>query len=657
MKSLLRLLTGRADAAAATASADPPIDELIAAGQRLEDAGQHDRALEHYRRAVARYPQNAALHLNFGNAYNALGNKAAALASFQRAVELDPRNGAAQMNLGNALLAARDFPLAEQAYRAVLTVRPDWTEAQVGLACVLEERGSMEEAVAAYRRALTLNAGHVGAAHNLAPLLMQMGRGDEGRQTLRDCLQHMPGSPNLLQVLSDFERDAGNLEEAVALLDEMVRSSPELTSAQSIRLMALNYLPHLDERSIREAHREFGRFLEARITPERLLPRPILTGRPLRIGYVSPDFRRHAVANFLMPVLRHHDRETFEVFCYPIGDAPEDAVTAWFKTLTDGWRAAVTPLTHPIWTDEALAAVVQQDRIDVLVDLTGHTAGNLITLFARKPAPVQISWLGYPESNGLSRMDFRICDAVTDPAGPAGDLAQGLLHLPDTQWCYQSLLQLQMPAPGPLPRRVRGYWTFASLNNGRKINRQALEAWAAVLHVFPDSRLRLYRMQTPDTEAWALRILTGCGIARERIVIVHELPDREYLASFRDADIALDSFPYNGTTTTCETLLSGLPILSVRGQRSVSRVGMSLLGSMGLADWIAESPQDLVSVAQRQLQNPERVEHLRIELPERMRSSVLMDGARFTRNFEAQLLRAWYARQGSLPATPDIKTS
>ena len=650
MKSLLRLLKGLGTSQAATPSPPgPQIDDLIAVGQRLEDEGHKDRALEHFHHILTRYPQSADAHLNCGNVQSALGNKAGALVSFQRAVELDSRNAAAQLNLGNAWLNAGNLLLAEQSYRSALRIHPDWVEARIGLGCVLEGLGAMEEAAAAYRRALALKCDHEGAAFNLAILLMKMGRGDEARQTLRDCLQHAGGNLALMQKLSNFERQAGNLEQAVALLNEMARLAPENPSIQSIRLMTLNYLPNFDERATREVHMQFGSALEARIPPDHLEPRAVSDGRRLRIGYVSPDLRHHVVAWFLMPVLHHYDREAFEVFCYPIGDAPEDPVSEQIKSLTDGWRAVGTMTEnsalslHRSWTDETLAAVIQKDRIDVLVDLAGHTAGNLIALFARKPAPVQIAWLGYPESNGLSRMDFRISDAVTDPVGPDGDVAEGLLHLPDTQWCFQQ--QREMPSPGPLPRLERGYWTFASFNNAQKLNEQGLRAWAELLHAFPDSRLRLCNMQTLDTTAWALRIFASCGIARERIQIIGFLPNSEYFGSFREADIALDSFPYNGTTTTCETLLMGLPILGVKGKRSVSRVGESLLGSMELGDWIADSAQDLVAVAQQQLQSPEHVAQLRAALPGRMRTGVLMDAARFTRNFEAQLLRAWNARQ------------
>ncbi len=591
---------------------------------------------------LSRHPLVAAVHLNFGNAQSALGNQVGALVSYRRAVELDSSNAAAHLNLGNTLLADHNLPLAERSYRAALQLRPDWVDALAGIACVLEEQGAVDEAVAAYRHALALDAGHAGAAYNLSDLLMKVGRGDEARQALRDCLQVTAGNLPLMQKLSSLERDAGNLEQAVALLDEMAEREPEHLPAQSIRLMELNYLPALDEHAIREAHRKFGNALEARTSVIHLEPSAALEGRPLRIGYVSPDLRRHAVANFLLPLLRHHDRESFEVFCYPIGDAPQDDITEQFKSLTDGWREAVAWSPQRVWKEDSLASVIQKDRIDLLVDMAGHTAGNLIGLFARKPAPVQISWLGYPEAAGLTRIDFRVCDSVTDPVGPDGDLAEGLLHLPDTQWCYQPLREI--PSPGSLPRIERGYWTFASFNNSRKLNNQALEAWAAVLHAFPGSRLRLYRMRTPDTEAWALSALADHGIVRERIQIVGELPNGPYFESFCEADVALDSFPYNGTTTTCETLLMGLPILGVRGQRSVSRVGQSLLGSMGLGEWIAASAQDLVTVARRQLMNPEGVAQLRADLPGRMRDSVLMDGVRFTRNFEAQLLRAWNDR-------------
>ncbi|MEK6806974.1 MAG: tetratricopeptide repeat protein [Pseudomonadota bacterium] len=659
MKSLLRLLTGRTGAPAATASlaatADPQINELIVAGQRLEDEGRHDRALEHYRRVLARYPQVAVVHLNCGNAQSALGDEASALTSYQRAVELDSGNAAAQINLGNSLLTSGNFLHAEHSYRAALRINPDLAPARLGLGCVLEELGATEEAVAAYRRTLTLDPGHAQAAFYLARFLIKLGRGSEARDALKKCLSRWPENLALLQQLSLIEHDSGHLHEAVVPLDEMVRLAPEFPPFHSQRLMVLSYLPDISGSELRAAHVQFARELEANVTPI-ALERPKAMGqRRLRVGYVSPDFRSHAVAKFLLPVLRNHDRGAFEVFCYFIGDAGEDAVTEQFKVLADGWRSSrsavvregrpnsTSTLSNQSWTHESLAEIIQRDRIDVLIDLAGHTGGNLIAVFALKPAPLQISWLGYPESTGLTRIDFRLSDNVTDPAGPTGDLTEGLLHMPDTQWCYDPLATL--PEISPPPRRINKYWTFASFNNSRKLNSQALEVWAALLHVFPDSRLRMYQMQTLDTQAWALRTFAGHGISPDRIQMIGYLPLAEYFNRFAEADVALDSFPYNGTTTTCETLLMGLPILGVAGERSSARVGQSLLGVMGLRDWIAESPQKLVALAQQQLTDPERIARLRTELPQRMHSSALMDARRFTRNFEAQLLRAWKTKQ------------
>jgi predicted O-linked N-acetylglucosamine transferase (SPINDLY family) len=635
MKSWFSSLLGRKSISgpAPVPAANAVVEALIASGQRLEDDGHPAEALAKYREALALTPNSARAYLNLGNAQKLLNDAPGALASYRRAVEIDPENGSAQMNLGNSLLVAKMLPLAEQCYRAALRLRPDWAEALVALGCVLEESGSVEEAAAAYRRALAIDPGHEGAALNLTDLQNAAGDLAGARQVLVEYLEHTP-SLVLLQRLAGIEWNAGRIGEAIRILREMAEREPEQFAVRSVFLFYLNFLPEITARKLLLAHQQFGRSLEARISAmSGSMPIKGDSERRLRIGYVSPDFRRHPVANFIAPALRCHDRQAVELFCYYL-HAEEDDVTLKLKALADQWRAAAN------WNDETLAQNIQTDQIDILVDLAGHTAENHIGVFARKPTPVQFTWLGYQCTTGLSRVDYRICDASTDPIGQSEQWQTEVpVRMPDSQWCYEPLNE--MPKSTLLPRLSRGYWTFASINNGRKLNESALKVWAKILNEFPESRIRFSRLQNKETETWVLRTLTNHGVASERVQILGFLPRDRYFNSFSDIDVALDTFPYNGTTTTCESLLLGLPVLTVAGKCSHSRVGISLLNTVGLQDWIAESDRELSAVALRQLADVEAVARLRTVLPQRMRASALMDAPRFTRNLEAQYRWAW----------------
>jgi predicted O-linked N-acetylglucosamine transferase (SPINDLY family) len=615
--------------------ANAVVEALIASGQRLEDDGHPAEALAKYREALALTPNSARAHLNLGNAQKLLNDASAALASYRRAVELDPENSAAQLNLGNALLGAKLLPQAEQCYRVALRLRPEWAEAWVALGCVLEEGSHVDEAAAAYRRALAIDPGHQGAAFNLTGMLTAVGDTAGVRQVLLECLNHAPGSLPLMQRLADLEWNTGRLGESISILRRLSEKAPAtFVAPHSIFLCGLNYMPGVTAKELLLAHQGFGRSLEASI--HALAPLPPIKGegeRRLRVAYVSPDLRIHPVASFIAPVLRGHDRKAVEVFCYYI-HGEEDDVTRRLRGFADQWRAAAA------WDDETLAKTIRADGIDILVDLAGHTAGNRMGVFARKPAPVQFTWLGYPSTTGLSRMDYRLCDAHTDPGGEAEQWQTEIpARLPDSQWCYEP--QNEMPAPSELPRLSRGYWTFGSFNNGRKLNESLLNAWAGILNSLPGSRIRIGRLQDKDTEAWVVSSLSKLGIAPERIQVAATLTMDRFLASLSDIDIALDTFPYNGTTTTCDMLQMGLPVLTVAGKCSHSRVGISLLNAVGLPDWIAESDRELSEVALRQLADVEAVARLRAALPQRMRASALMDAPRFIRNLEAQYRLAW----------------
>lgn len=612
------------------------VDELIVSGQTLEDAGRPAEALSHYLNAIERDPQSAKACLNAGNAYRLLENNAAAVTMYRRATELDPESAPARLNLGTTLLVEGFSGPAEEAYRIALKLRPDMVEAWIGLGYVLEERQAIEEAIAAYARALEIQPDHAGAASNLSGLHVKLLDVAAARETLREFLRHNPDDRMILQTLAAVEEGAGRLGESLAIQRALVERQPHDFAAWSMLLFNFCYMPELTAEECLQECRRFGNALESQI-PARTLIRPTRgeVNRRLRVGYVSGDFKIHPITNFIHPILRCHDRQDFEIFCYhTLNNA--DHITAELKVVADHWRVVAS------CDDDSFADTVQHDRIDILVDLSGHSGGNRLGVFARKPAPLQFTWLGYLGSTGLTRMDYRLCDAYTDPIGVAEDWqTETPARLPDSQWCYEQLL-VSVPVVTQLPRSTREFWTFGSFNNFRKLNDRVFAAWAEILKAVPHSRLRLFSFENRESGERAVAALTSLGIENERVEWVLRTSPDGHFASFADIDIALDSFPYNGATTTCDALLMGVPVLVVAGERPVARGGVSLLNTMGLSDWIAESEPQLPAVAQRQLASIESVARLRSELRPRLRASALMDAARFTRNLEAQYRSAWH---------------
>ena len=346
----------------------------------------------------------------------------------------------------------------------------------------------------------------------------------------------------------------------------------------------------------------------------------------VKIGYVSGDFRRHSVSHFLLPVFRHHDRTAFEIHGYS-NNALTDDVTERLTALADGWRLIFG------LDDEAAARMIAEDGIDILVDLSGHTAHNRLSLFARQPAPVQVTWLGYPGSTGLKAIGYRLVDAITDPPGEAdAHYSERLVRLDHGFLCYAPLDQ----APAPVPR-PEGPIRFGSFNNPAKLSPATLDLWVKVLEAVDGSELLLKGRPFADPKVrQALLTRFGKrGIASDRIVLLeHIAAPEQHLAAYGEMDIALDPFPYNGTTTTCEALWMGVPVVTLLGDRHSARVGASLLTQVGLDSLIAHTPQDYIRLAADLAADYRRRAGLRGKLRAMMQNSPLCDGPGFTRRLE-----------------------
>jgi predicted O-linked N-acetylglucosamine transferase (SPINDLY family) len=427
----------------------------------------------------------------------------------------------------------------------------------------------------------------------------------------------------------------GYIDTAIEELRAASRLSPTYLPAQSCHIIALHSSDRIGPEEIAATIRDWGaRFSEERRTPA--LPGADLgTGRPepLRVGFVSGDFRVHSVSHFFEPILDARNRDAFMYFLYSNSHL-QDAVTARLRASADTWR--------DVWqlTDEALAEVIRSDRIDILVDLSGHTAPNRLTLFARRAAPVQITYLGFPASTGLAAMDYRITDGVTDPPVPADEWhSERLLRLPDSQWCFRPYGAAS--PPGPLPAREAGFVTFGAFNNLTKASDTLLACWVQILLQLPNSRLRLTRIRSDQRSAEIVSLFRKSGVAPERIECVPYAKDPPHGQQFAGVDIALDNYPYNGVTTTCESLFFGVPVVSLYGRNGVSRSGLSLLKTLGLDELAASTPERYVEIAVSLGSDLSRLERLRDSLRGRFDESPLRDEKRFASNFEKLLRTAW----------------
>ncbi len=373
------------------------------------------------------------------------------------------------------------------------------------------------------------------------------------------------------------------LDEAIAAYRQAVALKPDFVKAHSNLVFTLHYHPGYEAQTIAEEHRRWDR---QHAEPLRQFMLPHVndrnSDRRLRIGYVSPDFRDHAVGRFLLPLLAHQDRQHFEVYAYSQVRV-HDAMTELFRSQVNQWRSTVS------LSDEQLAGLVRQDQIDILVDLAGHSAGGRLLVFARKPAPVQITWLGYPNSTGLNTMDYRITDAFADPPGLGDALySEQLVRLPQTNWVYHPPENGPPPRPGsaraPDRRPLVAPVTFGCFNNFAKVTDPMLVLWGRILQAVPGSRLLLKAqgLGSQSARQRTLELFSNGGIDPGRLELRGFAPGRgAHLALYNRVDIALDPFPYHGTTTTCEALWMGVPVITLAGETHVSRVGVSLLSNMG----------------------------------------------------------------------------
>jgi predicted O-linked N-acetylglucosamine transferase (SPINDLY family) len=527
---------------------------------------------------------------------------------------------------------------AEAGYRKLLAANPNHAEALNLLGLVGLQVGRHADAIQLLERAVRARPEHTGARDNLARAHFQIGllahkagRFTEAADHNRRVLELVPTNAEAHYNLASALGPIGDPAEVAAQFAEAARLKPDLSIAQHKLVHAYHFVPGADAKVSLERHRAWARRFADPLTGAATQPHANSRDprRRLRVGYVSPDFRRHSVAYFFEPLLASRDKSQVEVFCYA-DEIKRDETTDRLRAHADFWR----PITGK--SDEDVAALVRADAIDVLIDLNGHLDNNRLLTFARRPAPVQVTYLGYPDTTGMAAMDYRLSDFVADPPGLADELhTERLVRLPNCAWCYRP----DDRAPTPARSAGDGRTTFGCFNSAKKINAPLIALWAKLLRAAPESRLIIKDGQGTPSPA-APRILGEFqrhGLADRVELLDFTLDPTAHLATYNRIDVALDTFPYHGTTTTCEALWMGVPVVTLLGDRHLSRVGASLLRAVGLPDLIAQTAEEYVSIAARIAGERRDCAALR----EQMRTSPLMDATRFARDVEAAYREMW----------------
>ena len=582
-------------------------------------------------RLVKKQKKDSRAWVGLGVVRSQQGNASAAIDCLQRALRLDPNNAAAHRHLGTTYLASGDAARAIQCLRRSLEIEPRQPGLAeiLGLACF--QAGKADEAITWLLRAVGEAPANAAAWGNLATAYMVQGRLYDAESAVERALRLQPDNPGFLQTRGSILAGECRHDEALAVYRGALSMAPTDARAVSNYLLTLNYTD-LPQSEVCREHAQRVATLTGTITPYQWPHRLDNRDSRLRIGYVSSDLRSHSVAFFLSALLRCHDRERFEIHAYS-NNPFDDEVTARLRSHCDHWHAIT------FRPDAEVAEMIRSDGIHILVDLNGHTAGNRLAVFAFKPAPIQVTWLGYPNTTGLPAMDYRLTDEVADPVGTEAGYVERLVRIPDCFLCYEPD---EAAPPVGEPAMVRnGHITFGSFNNYAKISDQTIEMWADVLRQVPDAILMIKNPSLTDD-----RLREACQQRFERAGVTagrlrlrgHTETRQEHLALYGEVDIALDTYPYNGTTTTCEALWMGVPVVSLRGATHASRVGASLLRAAGLDQLVAGDVPTYVQTAVGLTNDRERLAGLRAGMRDQLRASILCDAQGFARRIERLFL-------------------
>lgn len=598
-------------------------------------------AVAHYRRSIASAPDVGFLYTNLALALLEANSYQEAQVALDESIRLDGTTAASHYHQGLLFQRTERYQEAREEYEYVISKDPRHIASWINLTAVSLELGDTSRAIEDCRLGLGVTPDNPALVGNLATAYGKEFRYDESLSQYQRLLTLIPQNERaeVMGRMANILSNAWRIEESIAWFDRAISTSSDFAQKRALastRLFLLHYPKSWTPEMIAQDHRAWGTTYfqpaQARVfanTPDAM--------RRLRIAYISPDLRIHAVVFFLQPVLAAHDQEQVEIYCYSDVKKPDEVTRQLREQHGVTWRG-VSGLD-----DEAVLQMVLSDRIDIMVDLAGHSSENRLPLFAQRVAPVQVSWIGYPDTTGLTTMDYRLTDSKADPPGMTEHLhTEELIRLPDSFLCYRP--GSDFPDLNALPALQNRFITFGSFSNFIKVTPDIIDLWAQILAAVTDSRLvlRSRGMTEIRFRKDILPIFERHGVTRERITILgHARSVIDNLQDYHQLDIALDTFPYHGTTTTCESLYMGVPVVTLAGHSHVSRVGCSLLHSVRLEELVADSPEQYYSIAVNLANSPELLKMLRNSLRTRLQASPLTDNVTFTRNLEAAFRRTW----------------
>ncbi len=631
-------------------------------------SGNHEIAEQLIRRAIAN--NNVFFyHSSLGNVQNALGRPDHAIESFQRALALKPDFPDALNNLGLIYFNMEDADKALDFYQRALAINPDHVDTMINMGLLLQDEKKYDEALDIYRRVVSINPNMADAYYNIGTVFQNLKKRDDAlqayqkanslrpsasaytnigvilnaRNILHEAMMHLqkaleldPKSANAYHNLALTYRSYGQLDKSIECMRKAIAFKPNDSMLYSTLLLSMVYAHGVSPEELAETAREYGTQIADKLLRKRPFENDKNAERKLRIGYVSAEFHEHPVSYFFEPLLLNHDRKNFEIFGYSnVGIT--DHVTERLKPEFDHWRDI-----RDLDDDEA-ADLIESDRIDIIIDLMGHTGENRMPVLARKPAPVQATWLGFPATTGMKAIDYRITDIHAEPAGMTEHLGtEKLVRLPEIFCCYKPHENSPAVIDHP-PFEDNGYITFGCFNYFGKVSDDALKAWAAILKAIPDARLLLEigGIDGPQFRAEVENRMQRAGLPLERVILEIRKKANQFVL-YNRLDIALDPFPCVGGTTSMDTLWMGVPFVTLAGKSLVSRMGVTILTNAGLPELIAADVDDYVQIATDLAWDRDRLKKVRHNLRENAAKSPLMDQKAFARNMEAAYRQMWH---------------
>jgi protein O-GlcNAc transferase len=633
---------GRLDEAAASfrhaLQINPESAEAVSnLGNILQKLGHFDDAVNCYRQALQLNPNYAEIHFNLGNLLKKIGRIDDAISSYRRVLEIKSDFAGVHCNLGDLLRETGRFHDAITSYREATRLKHDDASLHNNLAISLLNIGQHDEAISNYRRAIELDPECAEAHYNLGVVLQELARFDDALASYRRALEIKPNFPDAHNAIGNSLKDHGRLAEALISYRQALRIKPDFFEAYSNMLFSCNYVADQPAVSLLEEAKQFGELVarKARIYTE--WDNVPDDNKTLRIGLFSGDLHEHPVGFFLeaiLKALKTNASNQIELVAYSTS-LRVDALTERIKPHFDTWRSTVA------LSDESLAGQIRDDRIDILIDLSGHSAHNRLPMFAWKPAPVQVAWLGYFATTGVSAIDYLIADPWTLPAKEEKYFTENIWRLPETRLCFTAP-EVEIPVL-PLPALTNGFITFGCFNNLTKMNDAVVSLWSSIMKAMPTSLLLLKAGQLNQIAGRrsVLERFAVHGIGEDRLIFEGFATRKDYFSSYNRIDIALDPFPYTGGTTTVEALWMGVPVLSLAGDSFISRQGVGLMMNAGLPDWIAADADDYFARAIRHAGDLTNLAMLRGMLRQQVLNSPIFDAPRFAGHFEAALRGMW----------------